>query len=69
MVDPTWIHTCPCGAKVRVNQLGQHHHTNCEFDPLSPGCCPEPELRRDEYHTHESAVTCQTCGETWDTDG
>lgn len=65
MVDPTWTRTCPCGAKVSVNLLGQHHHTDCEYDPVTPNCCTDPNLRRIEYHDPDSGVECENCGETW----
>lgn len=68
MVDPTWIHTCPCGERVRVNQLGQHSHTDCEHNPLHPGCCNDPSLRRIWYANPTSGVRCENCGKVWDGD-
>ena len=65
MVDPTWTKTCPCGAEVSVNLLGQHHHTDCEFSPLHPGCCDDPVVRRLWYFTAAAGTRCETCGTTW----
>lgn len=65
MVDPTWTRTCACGAKVNVNQLGQHHHTNCEHNPLNPGCCDDPAPRREFYHAANAGVQCDNCGHRW----
>lgn len=65
MVDPTWTQTCPCGAKVSVNMMGQHHHTDCEHDPLHPGCCEDPSLSRRFYWTPDAGVECGNCGEVW----
>jgi hypothetical protein len=65
MVDPTITKTCPCGTKVSVNQLGQHLHTDCEFDPTTPGCCGNPCVTR-IWSAHPAAGTrCKNCGKTW----
>jgi hypothetical protein len=65
MVDATWSRTCPCGAKVRVNLLGQHHHTDCEHNPLHPGCCSDPSVKRLWYFDGSAGTRCESCGETW----
>lgn len=65
MVDPTWTRTCPCGAKVSVNQLGQHHHTDCEYNPLSPGCCDDSQVRRRFFWRGDAGTRCENCGEEW----
>lgn len=65
MVDPTWTKTCPCGAEVSVNMLGQHLHTDCDYDPLSPGCCEDPQVTRLFYWTPDPGTRCENCGETW----
>jgi hypothetical protein len=68
MVDPTWTRTCPCGEKIRVNQLGQHHHTDCEFDPIHPSCCSDPSIKRLWYFNGSAGTRCESCGETWGED-
>lgn len=65
MSDPTWTKTCPCGAKVSINLLGQHHHTDCEFNPHHPGCCEDPKVRRLWYFTATAGTRCESCGTTW----
>ena len=76
MVDPTWIRTCPCGEKVRVNQMGQHHHTACQFQTemgtaanlwSTPSCCPQPSISRVWYNEPDAGTRCENCGETWGT--
>lgn len=64
-MDPTWTYTCPCGAEVDVNLLGQHHHRDCEYSPLHPGCCDDSSLRR-LFSAHPNAgVECKSCGQLW----
>lgn len=65
MVDPTWTYTCPCGEKVDVNMMGQHHHRDCEYDPLHPGCCDDANIRRLYFWTPEPGTRCENCGESW----
>lgn len=67
MVDPTITRTCPCGTKVDINQLGQHHHTDCEYDPLHPNCCSDPSIQRLWYFQPDAGTRCENCGKTWGT--
>lgn len=67
MVDPTWTRTCPCGKEVGINALGQHHHTDCEFDPLHPACCGDSHIRRLWYFSAAAGTRCEACGATWGT--
>lgn len=49
-----------------MNQLGQHHHTDCEFNPLHPGCCSDPSVKRLWYFNGSAGTRCESCGKTWD---
>jgi hypothetical protein len=65
MVDPTTTYICRCGTRVHVNQLGQHHHDDCEFDALEPDCCDQPHVRQIFYGFPRAGTYCAECGERW----
>lgn len=45
--------------------LGQHHHTDCEYDPLNPGCCGDDSLDRIFLAYSDAGVVCRNCGHVW----
>jgi len=64
-MDPTITKICPCGKKVSVNQLGQHHHNDCEYDPVHPKCCNDPNVTRFFFARKNSGTYCKNCEEIW----
>lgn len=64
-MDPTWTKTCPCGVQVSVNQMGQHHHNDCDHNPLHPDCCDDPNVKRRFWWMSDAGTECENCGHVW----
>lgn len=45
--------------------LGQHHHKDCPHNPLHPGCCDDPDVKRRFYWKRNAGTHCRTCGKVW----